>query len=57
MRTLGPWNGMTHLRQEVDRLFDRMWEAEPELPSLGDWKPLLDLTETKDAMVVTAEMP
>lgn len=56
MRTLGPWNGMT-LRKEVDRLFDRMWEGEPELASLGDWKPLLDLKETKDFMVVTAEMP
>ena len=57
MRTLGPWNGMTHLRKEVDRLFDRMWEGEPELASLGEYKPLLDLKETKDFMVVTAEMP
>jgi HSP20 family protein len=57
MRTLGPWNGMTHLRKEVDRLFDRMWEGEPELASLGEWKPALDLKETKDFLVVTAEMP
>ena len=57
MRTLGPWNGMTHLRKEVDRLFDRVWEGEPELALLGEYKPLLDLKETKDFLVVTAEMP
>lgn len=57
MRTLGPWNGMTHLRKEVDRLFDRVWETEPEYVALGEWKPILDLKETKDFMVATVEMP
>jgi len=46
------------LRREMDRLFDRFWEPElPELRSLGEWNPALDISETKDAVVVKAEVP
>jgi HSP20 family protein len=47
------------LRKEMDRLFDRFWEEEewPWLPSLrGEWAPALDIAETKDALVVKAEI-
>jgi HSP20 family protein len=59
MRSLMPWTGMTGLRQEMDRLFDRFFEPQwAEFPAtLGDWVPTLDLTETKDALVVKAEVP
>ncbi len=59
MQVLTPWTGLTTLKKEMDRLFDRFWEMDfPELPSLrGEWGPTLDLSETKDALVVKAEIP
>jgi len=57
MRALTPWTG-TGLRREMDRLFDRFFESPwTELPGLGDWTPALDVTEGKDAITVTAELP
>ena len=58
MRTLAPWGG--ELRREMERFFDRF--AEPVLEpfatmTAGAWAPKLDVTETKDAMIVTAELP
>ena len=58
MRTLVPWGG-GDLRREMERFFDRVaapvWE--PFEMVAGDWAPKLNVSETKDAMVVTAEMP
>jgi HSP20 family protein len=58
MRALTPWTGMTGMRKEMDRLFERflepMWS---EMPALGEWEPKLDVTETKDAVIVKAELP
>jgi HSP20 family protein len=43
----------------MERFFDRfvapVWE--PFGMVAGDWAPMLDVSETKDAMVVTAEIP
>ena len=57
MQTLAPWGGK--LRREMERLFDRFAEPvwEPFEMVAGDWAPKLDVSETKDAMVVTADMP
>jgi HSP20 family protein len=42
----------------MDRLFDRFLELGwPKLPELGEWEPTLDLSETKDAVIVKAELP
>jgi HSP20 family protein len=58
MRALTPWTGMTGMRKEMDRLFERflepMWS---EMPALGEWEPKLDVTETKDSVIVKAELP
>ncbi len=55
MRALAP---MTTLKQEMDRLFDRFFEPRwDEFATLGEWAPQLDLSETKDALVVKAEIP
>jgi HSP20 family protein len=57
MRALVPRTG-TGLRQEIERLFDRF--VEPgwmQMPALGDWEPKIDVSETKDAVVVKAEVP
>jgi HSP20 family protein len=49
---------MTTLKQEMDRLFDRFFEPRwDEFAVLGEWAPQLDLSETKDALVVKAEVP
>ena len=57
MRALMPWRGTTILRKEMDRLFDRFSESGwMEMPALGDWEPTIDVSETKDAVVVKAEL-
>ena len=58
MRALTPWTGLSTMKKEMDRLFDRFWEGDfPQLPSMGDWAPALDVSETKDAVMVKAEVP
>ena len=60
MRGLAPWTGMTGLRREMDRLFDRFFEGDAGWEALeigGEWAPKVDLSETKDAYVVRAEVP
>jgi HSP20 family protein len=56
MKTLAPWGG--DLRREMERFIDRfepLWE--PLATTTGDWAPQLDVSETKDAMVLKAEVP
>jgi HSP20 family protein len=58
MRVLMPWTGTATLRKEMERLFDRFFERGwPKLAELGEWEPTLDLSETKDAVIVKAELP
>jgi HSP20 family protein len=58
MRALMPWTGMTSLRKEMDRLFDRFLERPwPEMPTLGEWEPTVDVSENKEAVIVKAELP
>jgi HSP20 family protein len=58
MKAMTPWTGMTTLKKEMDRLFERVWEGDfPDWPSLGEWRPTLDVTDTKDAVMVKAEVP
>ena len=58
MRSLKPWLRITDLRQELDRLFDRVFESRPdEFQATGDWVPSLDLSETMDALVLKMEVP
>jgi HSP20 family protein len=46
------------MKKEMDRVFDRFWdEGVPQPPSMGDWAPAMDVSETKDAVVVKAEVP
>lgn len=53
-----PWTGFGSLRKEMDKLFDRFWEGDwPALPALGEWSPALEVSETKDAIMVKAEVP
>ncbi|HEX3178900.1 MAG TPA: Hsp20/alpha crystallin family protein [Methylomirabilota bacterium] len=55
MNALTPWTGM---RRELERFFDRLPEPLFEaFESSGAWMPKLDVSETRDAMMVKAELP
>ena len=57
MRAL-PWTGMSNLKQELERFFGPFGELKlDEFPALGDWAPSMDVSETKEALVVKAEVP
>lgn len=61
MFDLIPWEGtraLSRLRREMDELWGRFF-GESGLPvfSESSWVPALDVKETKDHIVVTAEIP
>ena len=57
-RGLLPWTGMVGLKSELDRWFDRLGELKwDEFPVVGDWAPSMDISETKDSVVVKVEVP
>ena len=50
--------GITGLKQEMDRMFDRFFESKwDEFPALGEWAPSMDISETKDSLVAKIEAP
>ena len=58
MRALTPWKGMDSFRTEMERVFDRFFEPGWYAPEgAGAWAPKLDLSETKDAYMIKAEIP
>jgi HSP20 family protein len=58
MRALTPWSGLSTMKKDMDRMLDRFWEGDfPPLPVMGDWAPALDVSETKDAVMIKAEVP
>ncbi len=56
MRTLMPWMGLP-VRHEMEKLFDRFADSRDEFPATGEWAPSMDVSETKDAVIVKAEVP
>ena len=58
MNTLTPWKGLGGLRREMDEMLERFFEPTSEwFTARGEWSPRLDVSETKDAVVVKAETP
>lgn len=52
-----PFAELRDLQREMDRLFDSFFgRARTEIAETG-WSPLVDLYETKDNLVVKAELP
>lgn len=49
-----PFDELTSLRTRMDRLFAQMNQAEPPL---ADWSPTADVVETKDEILIRAEIP
>ena len=57
MGSLMRWTGITSFKQELDRLFDRFGEPTgQESSALGHGVPSLDVSDTKEAFVVTFSM-
>jgi len=58
---LAPWRPfreVTSLRDEMDRLWVRFFGEWPTLePFHREWSPFLEMSETKDNIVVKAEVP
>ena len=50
-----PFEEMTVLRNRMDRLWSRMTAEEDT--ALADWSPVSDVVETKDDIVIKAELP
>jgi HSP20 family protein len=58
MRALIPPTGLSVLRNEMDRLFDRLWDTrDPAFRAMTEWVPPLDLTEKGDAFIVRLDVP
>lgn len=58
MRALVPATGMTALKKEMDRIFDRIWETDLPTPAaFGEWTPVIDVLEGKEELVVKVEVP
>jgi len=54
-----PFRGeLTPMRREMDELWNRFFGEAPFYRSLAEeWSPSIDLSETKDSLVVKAELP
>jgi len=50
---------INRLRRDMDRLFSRLWDdfGVPVLPRTVRDGPLMDLSETEDALIIVAEVP
>ena len=60
MRTLTRWEpfrGATALQDQVNRLFDDVFERTGEESSLTAWAPAVDIYETEHALMVKADLP
>ena len=55
-----PTNDLTSMREEMNRLFDSFFSGFPERRKgllEGEWAPSVDVAETDEEIVVTAELP
>jgi HSP20 family protein len=53
---LAPVTGARWLRNEMDRLFDRVWDGD-EFVTLGEWAPRVDLTDSPEMLTARIEIP
>jgi HSP20 family protein len=58
-RELAPFKDFERMRREMDRLWDSFFEGGLRKRTEGaeDWHPSLDIAETKNEIVVKAEVP
>ena len=52
-----PFRGLSTLQDEVNRLFDSTYQANPNRSTLTAWAPSVDIYETENELVVKADLP
>jgi len=54
-----PFRDLATMQEEMNRFFDRMFDRFPQREEIGEgiWAPCVDISETKDDLVITAEIP
>jgi HSP20 family protein len=54
-----PFRDMVSIRDEIDRVFDGFFGRMPAKSTMieGVWAPLVDIEETEDDILITAELP
>ena len=53
-----PFRELSTFRREMDRLYDRFFGEEPfGRRFIGEWTPSVDVSETKNEVLVKAELP
>lgn len=54
-----PFRDLERMRREMDRLWDSFFEGKPsrKAEEVGEWLPSLDVSETKNDVVVKADLP
>lgn len=52
-----PFRELSTLRDEMDKMWNRFFSGLPSMEFRGEWAPSLDISETKDNLVVKAEVP
>lgn len=57
MKALTPAVNLSGLKNEMDRLFERLWDGDYAPVTTGEWMPALDLSESNEAITVTIDVP
>jgi len=60
MLEITPWRPLrelSNLRREMEDLWGNLAGEREFLPMKGEWMPALDVSETKDSLIVKAEIP
>ncbi len=60
MFEIAPWRPLrelSNLRREMEDLWGNFAGEREFLPMRGEWMPALDVSETKDSLIVKAEIP
>lgn len=58
LETYHPFKEMDLMRREMERIWGRMTGVHhPANPSVGEWLPSVELSETKDSFIIKAELP
>ena len=52
-----PLRELSNLRREMEDLWGNLAGEREFLPMKGEWMPALDVSETKDSLIVKAEIP
>jgi len=56
-RELAPFREFERIKKEMDWVWDSFFERGPRAGETGEWYPSLDVAETKNDIVVKAEVP